>query len=281
MQLYDRLWRKIAPLYDGDEAKAITRLVLEELFSFTLTDIVCGRVDELQDDDKERLAVVLTRLEKGEPVQYVLGKAYFGGRAFHVAEGVLIPRPETEVLCSEIAKEANAMKGKKAVLDIGTGSGCIAVTLALDIENAKVSAWDISHDALAIASGNAKELCAEVDFVEQDALNAPSENVDMWDVIVSNPPYICEQEKKDMAVNVLNYEPSLALFVPDDDPLRFYTAIATYAAHALKHGGRLYFEINPIYANDMLKMMAGKGFMNVRIISDQYGKQRFVCGMKQ
>lgn len=224
----------------------MTRLVLEDLHGFSLTDIALGAVADLSTGERERLECVFSRLREGEPVQYVLGKAWFRGRQFGVAPGVLIPRPETEELCQAIVDDCKSSErhddNPLSVLDIGTGSGCIAISLALDMPSANVSAIDISDQALHIASANAIMLHANVSFHKQDILqaattSAPDASQGQWDVIVSNPPYITEKEKTNMEPNVLDHEPSLALFVPDDDPLRFYRAIATYAATTLRHDG--------------------------------------------
>ena len=263
---YNQLWKRLTAIYNEREAQAIVRTVLDALFGMSLTDICLGKVTQLSADDTTRLEKIMQRLEKSEPVQYVLGAEWFAGRLFDVAPGVLIPRPETEDLvkwtCDEAKekeKEDNSKeergkeekevpeKGEEAphpsILDIGTGSGCIAITVALALPQARVTAWDISTDALAIAAGNAHRLGASVRFEHQDALSAPDDE-ERWDVIVSNPPYICDRERADMSDNVLSYEPELALFVPDSDPLLFYRAIARYASKALKPSGRLLFETN-------------------------------------
>ncbi len=281
--LYGACRQSLVPLYGADEAKAVVRLLLEEEFGLTLTDLVCGKADTLSESDKERLEKMMTRLVKGEPVQYVVGRSRFCGRAFHVEPGVLIPRPETEELCHMIVAQHNkpycALQPPMPlqVLDVGTGSGCIAATLALDLYNAEVSAWDISPDALLVARGNAKALGAKVNLELQDALRPPADE-NRWDIIVSNPPYVTEREREDMSTHVLDHEPHLALFVPDDDALRFYHAIAAYGRRALKKGGTLFFEINPLYAEDMAKMMEQIGFVGIKVVEDRFGKQRFVQG---
>ncbi len=283
---YSTLWRKLTPAYPASEAQAMTRLVLEDLYGLSLTDIAMGAIADLPTSERERLKGIVKRLGEGEPVQYVLGKAWFRGRQFGVAPGVLIPRPETEVLCQtiidDLSQDHTTRNDKPlSVLDIGTGSGCIAISLALDLPNANVSATDISDKALEIASANANRLHATVSFSKQDILQAATTASALeasqgeWDVIVSNPPYVMEREKTGMEPNVLDHEPSLALFVPDDDPLRFYKAIASYAAMTLRRDGRLYFEINPIFADDMSQMLTQKGFADVTIVNDQFGKRRF------
>lgn len=274
---YRELWRTLEPLYGNGEARAVTDYVLDVCFGLSKADILCGAVEEMTAEKTAELRKIFSRLTEGEPVQYVLGRAEFSGRWFNVRPGVLIPRPETEELCTWITADSKA-SGSQKVLDIGTGSGCIAITLQLDMPESKVTAWDISADALDVARENAKQLGANVSFVKQDALNAKPEGE--WDVIVSNPPYICEKEKKDMAVNVLEHEPHTALFVPDADPLLFYRAITRLAVQTLNKGGRLYFEINPIYADDTCRMMQAEGMTAVELRSDMYGKQRMAKGIK-
>lgn len=297
---YNQLWKRLTVIYNEREAQAIVRTVLDVLFGMSLTDICLGKVTQLSADDTTRLEKIIQRLEKSEPVQYVLGAEWFAGRLFDVAPGVLIPRPETEDLvkwaCDEAKekeKEDNSKeergkeekevpkKGEEAphpsILDIGTGSGCIAITVALALPQARVTAWDISTDALAIAAGNAHRLGASVRFEHQDALSAPDDE-ERWDVIVSNPPYICDKERADMSDNVLSYEPELALFVPDSDPLLFYRAIARYASKALKPGGRLLFETNTAYAHEVAQVMADEGFTAIEVRNDCFGKPRMVKG---
>lgn len=294
---YNQLWKRLTAIYNEREAQAIVRTVLDALFGMSLTDICLGKVTQLSADDTTRLEKIMQRLEKSEPVQYVLGAEWFAGRLFDVAPGVLIPRPETEDLvkwtCDEAKeKEDNSKeeRGKEekevskkeevphpSILDIGTGSGCIAITVALALPQARVTAWDISTDALDIAAGNAHRLGASVRFEHQDALNAPDDE-ERWDVIVSNPPYICDRERADMSDNVLSYEPELALFVPDNDPLLFYRAIARYASKALKPGGRLLFETNTAYAHEVAQAMANEGFTAIEVRNDCFGKPRMVKG---
>ena len=231
MKTYQKFWQSLTPLYDAGEAQAIVRTVLDVEYGMTLTDIICGKVNELSSDEERNLEEIITRLQNGEPVQYVLGEADFAGRTFHVEPGVLIPRPETAELCQWIEEEVSSLEADdpKQILDICTGSGCIAITLGLNIPNSEVTGWDISEDALRIAQGNVEMLKAgNVRIEYQNALMLPK-TAETADIIVSNPPYICEKEKADMEKNVLEHEPSIALFVPDEDPLKFYRAIAEYA----------------------------------------------------
>jgi release factor glutamine methyltransferase len=217
----------------------------------------------------------------GEPVQYVLGEADFDGMSLRVGPGVLIPRPETEELVAWIASDL-AGRGKVRILDIGTGSGCIALSLARRFPDAEVEAWDISDSALAIASDNARQLGMNVELVKRDALlkDVPADLFERYDVIVSNPPYICEREKADMDDNVLQHEPSTALFVPDSDPLLFYRAISLSAARMLKHGGGLYFEINREYGRETEAMMRSAGLEEVELRKDFIGNDRMVKGVR-
>lgn len=254
----------------------MARTVLEMQFGLTLTDIVCGKVNELSADKEMSLHKIFVRLQQGEPVQYVLGRAEFCGLEFSVSPAVLIPRPETARL---VDLAAARISGPKRMLDVGTGSGCIAISLALRCTAATVEAWDISTDALSVAADNAQRLGARVTFAQRNALNPPADSA-VWDVIVSNPPYVAESERKDMEPLVLDHEPQLALFVPDDDALRFYRAISRYAAVALRPGGSLLFEINPRFANDTARLMRDCGFSNVEIIDDDYGKRRFAVGVR-
>ena len=327
MKTYQQLWQSLTPLYDAGEAQAIVRTVLDVKYGMTLTDIICGKVNEISADEERKLEEIIIRLQKGEPVQYVLGEADFAGRTFHVEPGVLIPRPETAELCQWIEKDMieksivssedspedssgnspQATDDARRILDICTGSGCIAITLGLNIPNSEVTGWDISEDALRIAQGNVEMMKAgNVRIEHQDALALPkaaeTDNEKMkgnddkevvkpkgeaktpstqkWDLIVSNPPYICEKEKADMEKNVLEHEPSLALFVPDEDPLKFYRAIAEYASSALKSGGALYFEINPIYEKETREMLLKLDFKDIETKEDAFGKKRMMRAMK-
>ena len=312
---YETLWRRLTGIYDTDEAKAVVRWMLDVGFGLSLTDIVCGKLDELSEEKSTMLEGMMQRLEAGEPVQYVVGKAEFSGRMFHVEPGVLIPRPETGELCEWIiasdkhgltrtddsaaektVRESPSLSDAN-VLDVGTGSGCIAITLALEMAEANVTAWDVSEKALSIAKKNAEALGAEVAFEKHDILDyslflrpfgskrAELErtihySLPFWDVIVSNPPYVCEREKATMERHVLEHEPHLALFVPDDDPLKFYKAIAQYTKEALKPNGLLYFELNPLYACETEVMVRDLGFTETEIRQDMFGKQRFLKAKK-
>ena len=279
---YNELWRQLTQVYDDYEAKAIARMVYEVRFGLMPSDLFIGKDTQLSTDDQKLLAEITQRLLTGEPIQYVLGEAEFGGRTFHVEPGVLIPRPETYELCQWIMEERRGKKEEgrnTSILDIGTGSGCIACTLAAELADAEVTAWDISDDALRIATENAKRTNVHVSFEKVDVLNTSLLNRERpatgLDIIVSNPPYICNKERATMERNVLEHEPELALFVPDDDPLLFYRTIARFAAKTLNPGRALYFEINPLYVSEMQQMLSKEGFSHTEIRNDQFGKQRF------
>ena len=274
---YETLWHRLTGIYDTDEAKAIVRWLLDMRFGLSLADIVCEKIDELSETECDALEGMMQRLETGEPVQYVAGVAEFCGRPFHVEPGVLIPRPETGELCQWISQE-NRPSVTSQILDVGTGSGCIAITLALEMPEAKVTAWDISEEALSIAQKNAEVLGANVTFEQRDILNISTDSC--FDLIVSNPPYVCQKEAATMEKHVLEHEPHLALFVPDDNPLLFYRAIAQYATTALKPNGLLYFELNPLYANDLSEMLSMMSWHDITLKQDQFGKQRFLKAKK-
>lgn len=269
---YRQLWQRLVPVYGEGEAQAIARLIYEVRYGLTLSDLLMGRDSNVPQDELEQIAI---RLERQEPVQYILGQAEFCGRMFVVNKHVLIPRPETAELCQWIIA-ADATN----ILDIGTGSGCIAITLALDIPNSQVTAWDISADALAVARENARRHNVHVSFEQVDALHLTSDICHqtsvVFDLIVSNPPYICNKERETMEANVLEHEPHTALFVPNDDPLLFYRAIAQYGQTALKEGGWLYFEINPLYAESLQDMLSKMSYHDITLNNDQYGKQRMI-----
>ena len=277
---YNELWRKLAPTYGDGEAKAIARMVYEVRFGLTTADLFTGKDTKLSADNKILLREIAQRLLQQEPIQYILGEAEFGGRTFHVEPAVLIPRPETYELCMWILEEGGKRKveGDYNILDIGTGSGCIACTLAAEIPNAEVTAWDISDDALRIASENAKRTNVNVSLEKVDALNIPHSSFlfSHFSIIVSNPPYICNKEREAMEQNVLDYEPHEALFVPDEDPLLFYRAIAEYGKKVLKPDGWLYFEINPLYAEPLRELLHSMSYHDIECKDDQYGKQRMI-----
>ncbi|MBR0270060.1 MAG: peptide chain release factor N(5)-glutamine methyltransferase [Prevotella sp.] len=287
---YQELKRQLMQRYDDSEAAAVARYLLEMKYGLSMVDVACGGVEKL---DCSALTTDVTRLLNGEPVQYVVGEAEFCGRRFIVRPGVLIPRPETEELCHWILSALNASPflGKASILDIGTGSGCIAVTLAAELPNASVSAWDISERALAVAHENADRLNVPVKFEKQDILHyslptgegrggALDCGLSPFSLIVSNPPYVCRSEAVQMEPHVLEHEPHEALFVPDDDALLFYRVIAHFGLQLLQTGGWLYFEINPLYANGLVSLMKEMGYADVETRQDQFGKIRMIRGRK-
>ena len=276
---YNDMWRQLTQVYDKGEAQAIARMVYEIRFGLTLSDIYIGKDTQLSLDCQKEVEEITKRLIEHEPVQYVLGVADFCGRQYHVEPGILIPRPETEHLCRLITKHAAIGSPNRTILDIGTGSGCIAITLALDIPGAQVTAWDISPIALRVAKGNAEQLGAQVNVVENDMLQQTYQVAPQWDLIVSNPPYICDSEAEQMEANVLDYEPEIALFVPDDDPLQFYVPIMNYAQSALHPGGELWLETNPLYEEIIEERLLELGF-NVTAHDDQFGKTRFIQAIR-
>ena len=259
----------VEPLYGAREAEMIARMVVCDRLSYNFSQLVVHYDDECVVPDLES---VIEELRKGRPVQYVLGKAEFCEAEFEVAEGVLIPRPETEELVYRIAEST---KCGARILDIGTGSGAIAVTLARLVKDAKVVAVDISAAALEIAARNARRLGVDVEFVEADALGDLS-YLGEFDVIVSNPPYIPQSDIVDMRRNVVDFEPHLALFVPDDDILKFYVATAVNAQKMLREDGSLWFEIYEKAGDALCDMLREKGFQNTELIEDANLKPRMI-----
>lgn len=256
------------------EANALARMVVEEVLHYSPVDVLLRGNVEQDEVFVERIRSIADRLCKGEPIQYIFGHARFHGHEFKVTPATLIPRPETELLVDMITDDASGAADLR-VLDIGTGSGCIAISLALALRWPEVGAFDISAEALAVAKENAASLKAKVDYVQTDILTAVPE-ADSLDVVVSNPPYICDSERADMERNVLEHEPATALFVPDADPLLFYRAIAKYATVALKPAGRIYLEINRRFGGETCQLLEENGFEQAQVIRDQFGNPRFV-----
>jgi len=272
----EQLKNGLAGVAEPEEVQAMIRVVCEDVFNYDPVDVALRQESELPDFAAERIADIIARLHRHEPLQYIVGSARFHGHRFKVTPAVLIPRPETEQLVDLIVDENPASDLR--VLDMGTGSGCIAISLARALKFAQVDALDVSRDALAVARENAALLKVKVQFFESDML-AP-QPPGRYDIIVSNPPYICWSERESMDRNVKDYEPGQALFVPDNDPLLFYKAIAPYAVQSLERGGRLYLEINQRFGNEVKRLLESSGFDEVRIIEDSYGKVRFAAAIR-
>jgi release factor glutamine methyltransferase len=271
---------RLAPKYGDGEAREMSRIIFENLKGWNPVDLVIRQDELISEFIQGKVDDAVERLLNDEPIQQIFGNARFYGMTFKVTRATLIPRPETAELIDLIVKE-NPEKDL-SVLDAGTGTGCIAIALQRNLCFPQVTAIDISNEALAVAEENAKALRARVTFREADILGLPDALAgEQFDIIVSNPPYIAEHEKSAMERNVLNFEPQTALFVPDSEPLRFYTALLAAARKGLlRNGGRIYFEINPLYANE-LKAEAGKfGFGEVMLHRDTDGKLRFLSAVK-
>ena len=263
----------LAGVVEPREAQAMIRVVCEDVFNYDPVDMSLRQDSELPDFAAERISDIIARLRRHEPLQYIVGCARFHGHKFKVTPAVLIPRSETEQLVDLIIDENPG--SDLHVLDMGTGSGCIAISLARALKFAQVDALDVSRDALAVARENAASLKVKVRFFESDMLLP--QPASRYDIIVSNPPYICWSEREAMDRNVKDYEPGQALFVPDNDPLLFYKAIAPYAAQSLERGRRLYLEINQRFGDEVKRLLENCGFSDVRIIDDSYGKPRFAA----
>lgn len=263
--------------YPPSEVSSIVRLIIERICHIPPYRFLSGDTITLPDSEKKRIHEITEHLKQMEPIQYIIGIADFYSLEFEVNPSVLIPRPETEELVEHIIHDND---GKViTVLDIGTGSGCIAITLAKHLKQSRVSAVDISAEALSVARRNASNNGADVSFIQTDILRPDKAETDIsgqFDLIVSNPPYIKEEEKREMERNVLEYEPHLALFVPDNDPLLFYRAIARFGKKKLNPGGRLYFEINAQCGAETAGMLRGEGYKQVELIKDLSGKDRII-----
>lgn len=269
---------RLVPKYGEGESRAMVRIIFENLKGWSPVDMALKSDTGVSEFVRGKIDGVLARLMDDEPIQYIFGNALFYGMTLKVTRDTLIPRPETEELVDMIVRD-NDGRSDLSVLDAGTGSGCIAIALARNLPFAHVTGIDISDSALDVARENAGMLRASVCFEHADMLALQPDKETKYDIVVSNPPYVAESERAAMDANVLDYEPAGALFVPDDDPLRYYRAVTRYAAAALRGGGGLYFEINPRYAADMRKMIAGYGF-DVDIVRDMHGLERFAAAHK-
>lgn len=275
-QIRNYIKNTLQSLYTDIELKNITMALCTDVLNISRNDVYLRKDINLSSVDMQKLESAVARLAQSEPIQYVVGKAFFYDSYFNVKPGVLIPRPETEELVELILREN---KGSYRLLDIGTGSGCIAISIAKNNKLSNVEAWDISDDALSISSNNAKELGVDVTFNKRDVLNFKPKN-EQFDIIVSNPPYIRYVEQEIMDKNVLDWEPQLALFVPNDDPLLFYRRIATLGLDMLLPQGKLYFEINQAFGAETAKMLIDMGYSDVQVLKDLYGNDRIVNARK-
>lgn len=278
-EYYKGLRSSLAQALPKGEADSAAAILMEDIGGYTRTTLFADGDREISDFVKGRIDSAVARIVGGEPVQYAVGRALFMGNSYIVTPAVLIPRPETAALVDMITDHAGGRSDLR-ILDIGTGTGCIAISLARALPFADVDATDISAQALDVARENARNLKTKVTFRQEDILNAAPPAAPCYDIIVSNPPYIAESEKADMDARVLDYEPSTALFVPDDDPLRFYRAIAEYALKALVSDGNLYFEINSNYGPQMKEMLADKGFADIEISRDFRGNIRYASARR-
>lgn len=280
--VFHRFKLQLTDVYDLQETEAITLLVLSDLLDTSKAKLKAFPETELSFQQVEKLEDILSELTTGKPLQYILGHTDFYGLTFRVTPAVLIPRPETEELVQWILDSVKTSDtATKNILDIGTGSGCIAITLKNQIALAELFAIDISANALAIARLNADLNQAQVNFIEADILNFPaSVQLPKFDTIVSNPPYVTETDKRQMHQNVTGFEPHTALFVPENDPLLFYKAIANFAQERLVTGGLLFFEINESYGTETVEMLMDKDFKNIELRKDLPGRDRMIRAVR-
>ncbi len=277
-QLYNKVASSIT-IYDERENNAIAYILLEYLLNITKSDVIANKEISYSHLKAEAIEEAVDRINQGEPVQYITGKTSFMDLTFKVNPSVLIPRPETEELVSYIIKE-NKEKSNLSILDMGTGSGCIAVSLAHYLQNSQVHAIDISKSALYVAAENAAINKAKINFINDDILNF-HDNADLsFDIIVSNPPYVRYSEQKEMRKNVLDYEPKLALFVDDKEALIYYEKIAAFGSKHIKHGGILYLEINEQLSIETAELVKFFGFHDIEIKNDLFEKPRFIRCIK-
>lgn len=262
--------------YPDNEIISFTFLILEHLLNYSKTQILIYQDREINDTVFLKVIEIVTELKKYKPIQYIFGVSEFYNLNFNVSPDVLIPRPETEELVDWIIKENK--DGHKRIFDIGTGSGCIAISLAKHIINSKVIATDISKKAISIVKQNSELNKVKIETLVIDILNPTHNFLEKFDIIVSNPPYITEKENVLMHENVLNYEPYIALFVPNKNPLLFYKAIIKFASSNLNLGGKIYFEINEAYGNEMVQLLKENSFKNISLRKDINDKNRMISG---
>ena len=265
----------LSSIYAPEEIRTLTYWIIEHVCGLSLAQQLSAKDSHLTPEQQMTIQRIISRLERHEPIQYVLGECSFYGLMFYVNPHVLIPRPETGELVEHILN--NHQESNLRLLDIGTGSGCIAITLAQKLLHARVSAIDISPEAIATAERNARRNGVEIHFQCADLFDPQLMFHAPFDLIISNPPYVRQSEKSEMSPNVLDYEPHTALFVPDDDPLLFYRCAARRAKEWLAPGGRLYFEINAALAEEMVALLCEEGYSHVRTRPDMQGKERFAA----
>jgi len=268
--------QKLQKLYDEEEIHSLFLLVVNHLLGYSKARYITEKQTVVSEEIRLKFEEMLMLLSDGKPVQYVIGEAEFYGLSFKVNPSVLIPRLETEELVDWILNDVNVATPSSNIVDIGTGSGCIAISLKKHLPQANVYAVDISKDALETAKGNALLNQMEVGFIHDDILNPSANNYSKYEVIVSNPPYITENEKQEMHQNVLSHEPHTALFVSNEQPLVFYEAIAEFAKQHLHKGGSLFFEINEYLGKQTVEMLAAKGFVHIVLRKDMQGKDRMI-----
>lgn len=275
-ETFRNIRRQLTGIFSENEIRSLTRIIAEQVCGIPYHRLPVDKDTEISENEKQEIDRIVGRLKQSEPIQYILEEAPFYDLTFTVSPAVLIPRPETEELTEHIIR--THPDREIAVLDVGTGSGCIAVTLARHLPEARVTAIDISEEALCIARKNAARHCTGVRFIRTDILDplAAGKIPGKYDLIVSNPPYVLESEKTGMERNVLDYEPGAALFVPDSDPLRFYRAIARLGKQKLNAGGFLYFEINARFGAATATLLEEEGYRPVRLIRDLSGKDRII-----
>jgi release factor glutamine methyltransferase len=289
--------KSLETLYPPEEVRSLTDRIVEKVCNLSRTQQILCKDKQLSYTEKESVRMIVHRLQQSEPIQYIFGETEFYGLPFEVSPAVLIPRPETEELVHRIVQEfkddvffkktvspvSSFSSVSPKILDVGTGSGCIAISLAKKLTNMQVYALDISKEALQIAQRNATRnnviiQCTQADILSTDIQKDTS--FPRFDLIVSNPPYVTESERAAMKCNVLDYEPHQALFVPDDDPILFYRRIAEFSLDKLIENGLLYFEINALYGEIISRMLHQKGFRNIELSCDLSGKERFIKAIK-
>ena len=275
MNIIAKIRHALTPLYPQYESEAIARMVMEDVFGYSLTDCLTEKV-RLSESQEQQLRHIIQRLQQNEPIQYIVGETLFHGNRFLVTPDVLIPRPETEDLVDYILKDTSDSSAAMNICDAGTGSGCIAITLKKFMPKSHITALDISQQALKLAKSNADRNQASINFIQADMLIPDTLPAGPWDVIVSNPPYVMEREKEGIAVHVKDYEPASALFVPDDDALRFYHALAQWSMVSLASHGAIYCELNNLLARDTEEVFRRQGFTQTIILQDRFNNPRFI-----